>query len=181
MTAAAKAAGVEIRTTAEVARDQRERRRGDRGRSEAAATRFPRTQSSPTPIPSARCSAWLIRSTSTPSFPQQLQHYRMNGTVAKVNLALSGLPNFTGVRTASSSALHGPHPDRPRSTTWSAPSTPPSTASSRSSRISKRRFPRCAIRRSRPQASTSCRSTCSTRPTSCATATGTRSATRSAM
>jgi len=32
-----------------------------------------------------------------PGFLQKLQHYRMNGTVAKVNLALSGLPKFEGV------------------------------------------------------------------------------------
>jgi len=32
-----------------------------------------------------------------PSFLQHLQHYRTNGTVAKMNLALSGLPNFKGV------------------------------------------------------------------------------------
>jgi phytoene dehydrogenase-like protein len=32
-----------------------------------------------------------------PSFLQRLQHYRMHGTVANVNLALSGLPAFKGV------------------------------------------------------------------------------------
>ena len=32
-----------------------------------------------------------------PGFLQKLQHYRMNGTVAKVNLALNGLPSFNGV------------------------------------------------------------------------------------
>lgn len=32
-----------------------------------------------------------------PGFLQKLQHYRMNGTVAKVNLALGGLPKFKGV------------------------------------------------------------------------------------
>ncbi len=32
-----------------------------------------------------------------PSFLQRLQHYRMNGTVAKVNLALGGLPTFKGL------------------------------------------------------------------------------------
>ena len=32
-----------------------------------------------------------------PSFLQRLQHYRMFGTVAKMNLALNGLPNFSGV------------------------------------------------------------------------------------
>ena len=33
----------------------------------------------------------------SPDFVTKLQHYRMPGTVAKVNLALSALPNFTGV------------------------------------------------------------------------------------
>ena len=33
----------------------------------------------------------------TPSFLQRLQNYRIHGTVAKVNLALSGLPLFKGV------------------------------------------------------------------------------------
>ena len=32
-----------------------------------------------------------------PSFLQKLQHYRMNGTVAKINLALNGLPAFEAV------------------------------------------------------------------------------------
>ena len=32
-----------------------------------------------------------------PSFLQHLQHYRMFGTVAKMNLALNGLPNFSGI------------------------------------------------------------------------------------
>ncbi len=33
-----------------------------------------------------------------PSFTKRLQNYRMNGTVAKVNLALSGLPTFTALK-----------------------------------------------------------------------------------
>ena len=33
----------------------------------------------------------------SPDFVQKLQHYRGNGTVAKVNLALSGLPKFTAL------------------------------------------------------------------------------------
>jgi phytoene dehydrogenase-like protein len=41
-----------------------------------------------------------------PGFLRKLQHYRMNGTVAKVNLALSGLPKFKGV-TGDSSLLSG--------------------------------------------------------------------------
>jgi phytoene dehydrogenase-like protein len=33
----------------------------------------------------------------SPSFTKRLQNYRMNGTVAKLNLALSGLPKFTAL------------------------------------------------------------------------------------
>ena len=43
----------------------------------------------------------------SPDFVQKLQHYRGNGTVAKVNLALSGLPNFTAVKNGNASALKG--------------------------------------------------------------------------
>ena len=42
-----------------------------------------------------------------PSFLQRLQHYRMHGTVAKVNLALNGLPSFKGVNGNASSLLGG--------------------------------------------------------------------------
>ena len=41
-----------------------------------------------------------------PSFLQKLQHYRMNGTVAKVNLALGGLPQFKGAN-GDTTALAG--------------------------------------------------------------------------
>jgi phytoene dehydrogenase-like protein len=44
----------------------------------------------------------------SPDFVMKLQHYRMPGTVAKVNLALSGLPEFTALKGLSdSSALSG--------------------------------------------------------------------------
>jgi phytoene dehydrogenase-like protein len=43
-----------------------------------------------------------------PDFVMKLQHYRMPGTVAKVNLALSGLPEFTALKGESdTSALSG--------------------------------------------------------------------------
>ena len=42
-----------------------------------------------------------------PSFLQRLQHYRMHGTVAKVNLALSSIPSFKGVDGNASSLLGG--------------------------------------------------------------------------
>lgn len=43
----------------------------------------------------------------TPDFVMKLQHYRMPGTVAKVNLALSGLPNFTALKGTSGDVLSG--------------------------------------------------------------------------
>ncbi len=43
----------------------------------------------------------------SPDFVQKMQHYRGNGTVAKVNLALSGLPTFTALKNAEASALKG--------------------------------------------------------------------------
>jgi phytoene dehydrogenase-like protein len=43
----------------------------------------------------------------SPDFVQKLQHYRGNGTVAKVNLALSGLPTFTAIKNGSGNALKG--------------------------------------------------------------------------
>ena len=44
----------------------------------------------------------------SPDFALKLQHYRMPGTVAKVNLALSGLPRFRALNGESDgNALHG--------------------------------------------------------------------------
>lgn len=42
-----------------------------------------------------------------PSFLQRLQHYRMHGTVAKINLALNGLPKFKGVDGDATALLSG--------------------------------------------------------------------------
>jgi phytoene dehydrogenase-like protein len=42
----------------------------------------------------------------SPTFTKRLQNYRMNGTVAKINLALSGPPSFSGVR-GNTEALSG--------------------------------------------------------------------------
>ena len=43
----------------------------------------------------------------SPDFVQKLQHYRGNGTVAKVNLALSALPKFTALGNGDVAALRG--------------------------------------------------------------------------
>jgi phytoene dehydrogenase-like protein len=42
-----------------------------------------------------------------PGLVQKMQHYRMPGTVAKVNLALSGLPQFTALKDAPNGSLNG--------------------------------------------------------------------------
>lgn len=42
-----------------------------------------------------------------PDFVMKLQHYRMPGAVAKINLALSALPVFTGIGAANTDALRG--------------------------------------------------------------------------
>ena len=89
----------------------------------------------------------------SPDFVMKLQHYRMPGTVAKVNLALSGLPKFTALKDNDERARADEFTLRPRSTTWSAPSTNPSTAISRSNRTWKLRFRRSEIPRSRLRAS----------------------------
>ncbi len=43
----------------------------------------------------------------SPNFVQKLQHYRMPGTVAKINLALSALPNFTALQDKSMVTSNG--------------------------------------------------------------------------
>jgi phytoene dehydrogenase-like protein len=43
----------------------------------------------------------------SPDFVQKLQHFRGNGTVAKANLALSGLPKFVALKNGDSAALRG--------------------------------------------------------------------------
>jgi phytoene dehydrogenase-like protein len=43
----------------------------------------------------------------SPDFVMKLQHYRMPGTVAKVNLALSALPKFTALAGENNAALRG--------------------------------------------------------------------------
>ncbi len=49
-----------------------------------------------------------------PSFVVKMQHFRAQGTVAKLNLALDGLPTFTALKqSADRSALSRPHPHRP--------------------------------------------------------------------
>jgi phytoene dehydrogenase-like protein len=42
-----------------------------------------------------------------PDFVQKLKNYRMPGTVAKINLALSGIPEFTALKSASNGVLSG--------------------------------------------------------------------------
>ena len=106
MASAAKAAGAEIRSGAEVI-EIRVKDGSATGvllsTGEEIAAKVVVSNADP-----KRTLLQLIDSTHlSPDFVQKLQHYRGNGTVAKVNLALSGLPNFTAIKNGSSNALKG--------------------------------------------------------------------------
>jgi phytoene dehydrogenase-like protein len=105
MTAAAKEAGVEIRTGAEV----REVKVKD-GAATGVLLSNGEEISARTVISNADPRHTLLKLVDpihlTPDFVMKLQHYRMPGTVAKMNLALSGLPKFTSLN-ANEEALRG--------------------------------------------------------------------------
>ncbi len=105
MASAAKSAGAEIRTGAEVI----EIRIKD-GVSSGVLLSTGEEISAKAVISNADPKRTLLKLTDpvhlSPDFVQKLQNYRGNGTVAKVNLALSGLPKFTALN-GDSSALRG--------------------------------------------------------------------------
>jgi len=106
MASAAKSAGVEIRTGVEVIEIRVQN---------GAATGVLLSTGEEIPakaiVSNADPKRTLLKLTDpvhlSPDFVQKLQHYRANGTVAKVNLALSGLPKFTALRNGDSAALRG--------------------------------------------------------------------------
>src|SRR5713226_1924075 len=106
MASAAKAAGAEIRTSAEVI----EIRVKD-GAATGVLLSNGEELNAKAVISNADPKRTLLKLTDSthlsPDFVQKLQHYRGNGTVAKVNLALTGLPNFTAMKDADGAALKG--------------------------------------------------------------------------
>jgi phytoene dehydrogenase-like protein len=106
MASAAKAAGVEIRTGAEVI----EIRVKD-GAATGVLLATGEEISAKAVISNADPKRTLLKLTDpthlSPDFVQKLQHYRGNGTVAKVNLALSALPAFTALKNGDGGALKG--------------------------------------------------------------------------
>ena len=106
MASAAKAAGVEIRTAAEVI----EIRVKD-GAATGVLLSTGEEINAKAVISNADPKRTLLKLTDpthlSPDFVQKLQHYRGNGTVAKVNLALSGLPTFTALKNGDGAALKG--------------------------------------------------------------------------
>src|SRR5215470_4182518 len=105
MAASAKAAGAEIRSSAEVI----EIKVKD-GRAVGVVLSNGDEVTAKTVISNADPKRTLLKLVDpaylTPDFVLKLQHYRMPGTVAKVNLALSALPKFNGVD-ENSPALKG--------------------------------------------------------------------------
>ena len=148
-------AGAEIRTGASVAQVIRAMARPPAS-SSTTARELARRRSSRTPIRSDAARAGRSHR-ARPGFLTRIRNYRSPGTTAKVNLALSALPTFTG--SANSACAAGRTRSARASTTSSAPSTRRNTARSRPIRISTSRSRRCTIRRSRRPARTSCRST----------------------
>jgi len=106
MASVAQAAGVEIRTAAEVI----EIRVKD-GSATGVLLGTGEEISAKAVISNADPKRTLLKLTDpthlSPDFVQKLQHYRGNGTVAKVNLALAGLPDFTALKNGDGSALKG--------------------------------------------------------------------------
>ena len=109
MASAAKAAGVEIRTEAEVI----EIRIKD-GAATGVLLGTGEEISANAVISNADPKRTLLKLTDSthlsPDFVQKLQHFRGNGTVAKVNLALSGLPSFTALKNGERRSAQGAHP-----------------------------------------------------------------------
>ncbi len=106
MASSAKAAGVEIRTAAEVI----EIRVKD-GAATGVLLGTGEEINAKAVISNADPKRTLLKLTDpmhlSPDFVQKMQHYRGNGTVAKVNLALSALPNFTALKNGDNTALKG--------------------------------------------------------------------------
>jgi phytoene dehydrogenase-like protein len=106
MASAAKAAGVEIRTGTEVIEI-----RVQDGTATGVLLSTGEEIQAKAVISNADPKRTLLKLTDpthlSPDFVQKLQHYRGNGTVAKVNLALSGLPKFTALKNGDASALQG--------------------------------------------------------------------------
>ncbi|MFZ0732628.1 MAG: NAD(P)/FAD-dependent oxidoreductase [Candidatus Sulfotelmatobacter sp.] len=105
MAASAKAAGVEIRTDAEVIEI-----RIQNGAATGVLLSTGEEIHAKAIVSNADPKRTLLKLTDpvhlSPDFVQKLQHYRGNGTVAKVNLALSALPKFTALN-GDTAALRG--------------------------------------------------------------------------
>jgi phytoene dehydrogenase-like protein len=106
MASAAKAAGAEIRTGVEVIEI-----RVQNGAATGVLLSTGEEIHAKAVVSNADPKRTLLKLTDpthlSPDFVQRLQHYRGNGTVAKVNLALSGLPTFTALKNGDASALKG--------------------------------------------------------------------------
>ena len=106
MASAAKAAGAEIRTNAEVA----EVRVKD-GVAVSVVLKSGDEIAAKTIISNADPKRTLLKLVDpihlTPGFAEKLQHYRAMGTVAKINLALDGLPSFPALKNGNATALSG--------------------------------------------------------------------------
>ena len=106
MASAAKQAGAEIRTGAEVI-EVRVKDGAATGVILSSGEEIPASAVISNADPKRTLLKLVDPTHLSPDFVMKLQHYRMPGTVGKVNLALSGLPKFTALNGANGSALAG--------------------------------------------------------------------------
>ena len=134
MASAAQAAGVEIRTGAEVIEI-----RVQNGAATGVLLSTGEEIHAKAVISNADPKRTLLKLTDpvhlSPDFVQKLQHFRGNGTVAKVNLALSALPKFTALKNGDPAHLRDAFTSATRLIIWSGHSTNRSMATSHGSRI----------------------------------------------
>ena len=110
---------------------------------------------------------------------EHIENFKFQGTSAKVNFALDGVPNFPALA-GQTDHYRGFINIGPRSTISNALSTTPNTERSASSPSLMPASNRCWILICLRQANTSCRASSSTRPMNCAIQTGTPSGATSA-
>jgi phytoene dehydrogenase-like protein len=106
MTAAAKHAGADIRTGAEV-QNVRVKNAAATGVVLANGEEIEARTVVSNADPKRTFLKLLDPTHLAPDFVQKVKNYRAPGTVAKVNLALNGLPQFTALKNASNGALKG--------------------------------------------------------------------------
>ena len=155
MAAVAQKAGAQIRTRAEVAQIS-VKRGAVTGVVLADGEEIPARAVISNADPQRTFLKLLDPVTLEPSFLAKVQHYRSKGAVAKINLALSGPPQFKALKVRPTARFPAESTSARILIPWSEPSTLPNTVNFPAARFLKSPFQRSPTLRSPPPASTSC-------------------------